>query len=300
MVACVAVGCDKDAKTRAKKEASAADFWPEAPKPSVGTAQRTFKYNPDNVNGYMMDANLATPAGAKISMSAKVNMQLGFAASKKPRGRDTFIRSATMDVHGSGQKMMVHIDHDTMSVDDGTGEKSFKRGDPRIDVGKIVDVPFGTITFTEQNKVEVTDNPDHMFSAQSGDSLGNTTVLFPDLPTQAVAPGYKWTLTRDWVLTNNMGKLHVTYNLEYVGDSACPSGAKSCAQLALGASSDDTSLVSNGITFKVSTAFAGKIFFDVEKNAIDESRLRFDLDLKAEGESVTLGGTLAIKPLATK
>jgi hypothetical protein len=293
-------GCGKDAKQRADKEASRADFWPEAPKPTAGTAQRSFKYNPDNVVGYQLDADLATPPSASQAMAAKVQMVLGFAASKTPRGRDAFIRGATMSVTGAGQRMNMHIDHDTIAVDDGTGEKKFKRGDATFNVADIVDKPFGTITFSDKNEVKVTDNPDHMFAAQSGDSLGNTTVLFPDLPTQPVAPGYKWTLVRDWELANKMGKLHLTYNLEYVGDSACPSGAKACAQISISASSDDTNLVSNGVSFKVSTAFAGKIFFDTEKSVIDESRLHFDLDLKAEGQSVQLGGTLAIKPVADK
>jgi hypothetical protein len=291
-------GCRKDAETPAKNEASAPDFWPEAPKPNASTAQRTFKYNPDSIVGYQIDAELSTPTST--ALSTKVKMVLGFAASKVPRGRDAFIRSATMDVHGEGQRLKMRVDHDSIAVDDGTGEKQFKRGDPRIDVAKVVDQPFGTIAFSDKNEVKLTDNPEHAFSAESGDSLGNTVLLFPDLPTQPVAPGYQWTIVRDWELANKMGKLHLTNHLEYLGDSACPSGAKECAQLKIDAASNDTDMTVNGTKFKVTTAFAGKIFFDTRRGAVDESRLHFDLDFKGEHEQMRLGGTFGVKPVADK
>ena len=52
-----------------------------------------------------------------------------------------------------------------------------------------------------------------------------------------------------------------------------------------------------GIDGKVTLAFAGKVFFNTDTGAIDESRERMDLELVAKGVDLTINGTFSLTPI---
>lgn len=93
-----------------------------------------------------------------------------------------------------------------------------------------------------------------------------------------------------------VARVDVTYHFEYVGDSACPSGVKRCAQIALTATSQDVETDQQGVKSKIGYGFAGKVFFDVDGGSIDESRVRMDMDIKVQGQEIAVRGMYIIKP----
>ena len=46
----------------------------------------------------------------------------------------------------------------------------------------------------------------------------------------------------------------------------------------------------------VSFGFAGKVFFDTERGAIDESRVHMNVDMAMQGQGMMVDGTYILKP----
>lgn len=287
--AALACACKDDPKSRSSKIVAASDFWPEAPKATKGSEPRTFKYKPESIQAYAMAVDIATSPGAEASVTAHVTMALAFAPGKAAGARDATLQGFDMQMAAPGQKMAMHLDHDRITIDAGTGQNVvLQRGQPGpIDVAAVVDTPIDTMTFADGYKVETVANPAHPFAKFGGDSIDNAMLLFPDLPSHPVKPGEKWSMTRLYAPGSGLGKFPVTFEFEYAGDSACPSGAKACALLEFTASSGKL----EDLTF----GGAGKVFFDTERGAIDESRVRLDIDVRAGGHSLPMGGSMAIK-----
>lgn len=296
--AIASVGCKDDTKKRSEAIANAADFWPEAPTPSTSAGARALTYNPDSVHGYQISAEIGTAPGATPSIAATMMLVLGFQAGKTLRSRDALIRNIDLDIKAPGQTMAMHLDDQGLTVQKGSeSPTTFKRGDRApLDVAALTDKPFTTLTFTEANQVEHQANTGHPFIKFGGDMLDTALVLFPDLPAQPVTPGYQWTTRRNVSLSQGAGRVDVTYHFEYIGDSRCPSGATSCAQITLTAASKDGETRSKGRSFKVRYGFAGKVFFDLDKGSIDESRFRMDMDVESGSQSMAAAGVFTVKP----
>ena len=291
--------CKGDAaKSRSEKAAKGNDFWPEAPKATKSDRARKLAYNPENVKGYTLGIDVGSLAGADLSITAKMTLGLAFAPGESPRDRVAKLSALDFDVNAAGQKMAMKLSGDTLTVDDGSGTPTtITRGqEGPLSLEAIVDKPFTTLTFGEDNKITAKGNPDHLFTDSGGDFLDTALVLFPDLPAGEIKPGHTWSVKRNVALGNNLGRVDVTYDFEYVGDGACPSGGTDCAQLAFTASSTDATAIANGVEVKVGYGFAGKVFFDVPKGVIDESRIRMDMDVKADKYKLPMGGTYTLKP----
>jgi hypothetical protein len=192
--------------------------------------------------------------------------------------------------------MKMKLDNDQLTIVDKGEPMTLKRGDAgAFDVGAMLDKPFTTLSFAN-NHLTVTSNPDNPFTALGGDMLDDALVLFPDLPVEAVAPGHTWTMMRTMPIGGGIGKFEVTYHFKYEGDGGCPSAAKSCAHLSFTASSKEATVQSEGVSVTASYGFAGKVFLDLERGTIDESRVHMDMDVKAAGQSLPMGGTFMVKP----
>lgn len=291
---------DKAPKERAVTAMAAKDFWPEAPAPTKGTAARTLAYKPESITGYTMVAKGGSPGDAKLRIDYDMTLALLFKDGATPRERNTYIQMLDMKMEAATERMKMRLDHDGMTVTSGTDAPvTLKRGDDGpLDVAGMVDKPFTTLVFTDANAVELRTIASHPFNelGGTGDMLDTALVLFPDLPQGPVAPGHTWTVTHDTPVGTTNTKVAVTYNFEYAGDSACPSGKPSCAQLHFTASSKNTEVQSEGNTVKLSYGFAGKVFFDTERGAVDESRVRMDMDASVKGINMLIGGTFVIKP----
>jgi hypothetical protein len=123
-------------------------------------------------------------------------------------------------------------------------------------------------------------------------------VLFPDLPTGAIQPGHKWSVTRNTEIGTTKAHIDIAYNFEYLGDGACPSGTPSCGLLMFTASAPPADAVTEeGRKVRVGYGFAGKVFFDHDRGAIDESRVRADLDVTVEGMQMPMAATYILKPV---
>ena len=303
VIACIA-GCqgrseEKRVETRADQASKAADFWPDAPKTTTTTgAARTITYNPANITGYSITIDLATAPGAEATVKVAMTLGLIFQPGTTARDRDARIQKIDLDLD-AGQKMKMHLDHAELSIDAAGKSTRLKRGEAGpLDVAAIMDKAFTTLTFSEANKVTVTSHPDHPLVSLGGDMLDNAMTLFPDFPAQPIAPGYKWTVKHNVPIGNNMGRIDVSYDFTYVGDGACPSGSPSCAHFTFTATSSDAAMETQGVMVKASYGFAGKVFFDTTRGIIDESRVRMDMDVRAEGHSLPLGGSFSVKPIA--
>jgi hypothetical protein len=298
-VSAVAVaGCKGNPKKRAEQVATAAEFWAEAPRPVASAGPREIRYRPENVKGYAMSIDVETPPGSRMVIDAKMTLALDFQAGTTPRSRDARIRLLELRASTGGKVTEMHLDRERVTVRSGPEPAAtFKRGDPGpFDLAAMVDLPFHTLTFTEDNQVRLTANREHPFGALGGDMFDTALVLFPDLPNQPVTAGHKWTLQRNVPLGQGAGRVDVTYHFEYVGDSACPSGAGTCAQITLTASSKEVETEQGGFKMTIGYGFAGKVFFDLDKGSIDESRVRMDMDVKVLDEDVSVGGLFIAKP----
>jgi hypothetical protein len=298
VVLAVVVGGCKEEEKKPPPPSPSSRFWPEAPTPRPIGGPREIRYNPDNIKGYAISVDVRTKPGSAVEVTAKMNIEIGFDVGAAPRSRDVRIRKLDLDVEGPGRIMKMLLDKDGFSVIDGSGPpKSGKRGDQGpVDVAAMVDNTFTTLTFTEDNQVRLASNAAHPFVALGGDVLDTALIMFPDLPNQVVTPGHKWTIERNVPLGQGIARVDVTYHLEYVGESACPSGAGTCAQILLTAATNEREIEQKGMTMTVAYRFLGKAFVDLDKGSIDESRVRMDMDVKVRGERIAMAGVYRIKP----
>jgi len=298
-IALLAIAACKSSTSPAPTAASDDKFWPEAPKPTSTSGTRSLAYKPESFTGYVLTASGGTPAGAEAHLDFAMTLALEFAAGAKPRERDASIAHLDLSVDAPGNKMSMKLDHDAMTIDmGGQPPMTVKRGDTNgPDIAGMTDRPFTTLVFGADNTVAVHVIPDHPWvQLGAGDMLDDTLVLFPDMPKDAVAPGYKWSITRNTAMGGTGTRVDVKYDFEYIGDGPCPSGAKSCAQIRLTGATKEKEVHEQGITANVTLEFAGKIFFDTERGAPDESREHMKLHLQGQGVNLSIDGTFALSP----
>ncbi len=303
VVACLALtGCKKEAaKSRAKQAAEATDFWPEAPMPTSKTGTKTFRYNAPNVGAYTI---LAEGGTTQKSLPLKFDMRLDvdFRAGEKPNERNAHMKLLTLSMDAAGKELKMRVDDQQFYFKEGAEETTLKRGEPApFDVAELTEKPITVVTFGEDNTVKLRAHPDHpfeTFGGGAGDMLDSALLLFPDLPTGAIAPGHKWKVTRNTPVGATEARVDVSYDFEYVGDGACPTGKTTCSLFAFTASTPGVDAVTDeGRKVHAAYGFAGKVFFDYEKGVVDESRVRADIDAKTEGISLEIGATYIIKPV---
>ncbi|NVB81905.1 MAG: hypothetical protein HOV81_26220 [Kofleriaceae bacterium] len=297
-------GCKKQAaKEVAKKDVAAKSFWPDAPKPTKTDVGHAFKYSPENITGYAMTATGGTPVGSGPAIDFKMAIDLAMKTGAAPNIRDAYIRTLDLDVKAPGNNEKMHLDGQVMTVKENAEDTvEFKRGDDGpIDVGGMTDQAFTTLEFTPDNKVVYHSIDTHPFNALGGeganDMLDNALVLFPALPAGEIKPGHTWKATHRTSVGATSAKVDLEYEFTYVGDGACPSGAASCALFAFtGESQKDATVHENGITMTAGYGLAGKVYFDLARNAPDESRVRMHLDAKTRGIAIKLDATYIVKP----
>ncbi|MEO8553302.1 MAG: hypothetical protein ABI678_25190, partial [Kofleriaceae bacterium] len=251
-----------------------------------------------NITGYTMTIDVASQPGAAAKITAKMLLALAFKDSASPTTRDAYMKKIDLDLDAAGQRMVMKLDNDEMSVTQGAEAMTFKRGDHgAIDVAAMVDLPFTSVDFAH-DKITIKSNNAHPFTSMGGDMLDDAMVLFPDLPEGAVQPGHTWKVVRTVSIGSNLGKTTVNYDFKYEGDGTCPSGAAACALLSFTASSKDVTVDHEGTKIKVGYGFAGKVYLDTAKGIIDESRVHMEMDVDAQGQKLPMAGTFVIVPNA--
>lgn len=301
---CAASGCKKDpANERAKKDVSAEAFWPEAPKATATNVAHAFSYKPDNVKGYVLTASGGTPPSSTPSLDFTMLIDLAMKPGSAPNIRDAYIQVLDLDMHAPGNNMKMHLDGKVMTVKENDEEQiELKRGDGGpIDVGGMTDQAFTTLEFTPDNRVLYQSVASHPFNQLGGDGandmLDNALVLFPDLPKGEIKPGHTWKNTHRTSVGATGAKIDLEYEFTYVGDGACPSGSPSCALFTFtGASQKDVAVSANGIDMTAGYGLAGKVFFNLERGTVDESRVRMQLDAHSKPLDMTIGATYIVKP----
>ena len=292
-------GCKDSAKKRATEAVQAPAFWPEAPKPTKPVGTRTFAYKPENISGFSMTATGGTPAASEAKLDFTMTLDIRLGAGKTPRERDASIEKLELTANMMSQRMTMRLDKDEMFVEQNGDPVRIKRGDDGpIDVAGMTDKPFTSFVFDEKNEVHMRAIADHPLNTLggAGDMLDSALLLYPDLPTQPVAAGYKWTVKRRTPVGATGSHVDVTYDYEYSGDSACPSGAATCSLFTFSAASKDVAVQSEGVAMTASYGFAGKVFFDHDRGTVDESRVRMNLDAKAQGMNLPIAATFIVKP----
>lgn len=298
LVALGSGGCKDSAKQRATEAVQAPTFWPEAPKPTKPAGTRAFAYKPENITGFSMNAEGGTPAGSEARLDFKMTLNVRLGAGKTPRERDASIENLELTADMMNQRMKMRLDKNEMFVEQNGDPVSFKRGDQGpLDVAGMTDKPLTTFVFDDKNEVHLRAIDDHPLNTLggAGDMLDSALLLYPDLPKQPVAAGYKWTVTRRTPVGATGSHVDVTYDYEYSGDSACPSGAATCSLFTFSAASKDVAVQSEGVAMTASYGFAGKVFFDHERGTVDESRVRMNLDAKAQGMALPIAATFIVK-----
>ena len=293
--------CKESAKERATRAVSGGNFWPEAPKPTKPEGPRAFAYKPENLTGFTLVGDGGTPAGSEANLDFKMTMNIALAPGKTPRERDASIENLDMTMNVMSQKIVMRLDRDEMFVEQNGDPVHLKRGeDGPLDVAGMTDKPFTTFRFSDANEVRLQAIEGHPLNelGGTGDMLDNALLLFPDLPQGPVSVGHKWTVKRKTPVGGTNAFVDVTYDYEYAGDSACPSGKPACSLFTFSAASSDVDVTSEGIAMRASYGFAGKVFFDHERGGVDESRVRMDLDAtaKQQGVKLKIAATFVIKP----
>jgi hypothetical protein len=251
-----------------------------------------------------MTASGGTPAGARPGIDFSMGLDLAMKTGAAPNIRDAYIRRLDLDIKAPGNNVKMHLDGQVMTVKENAEDTvELKRGDNGpIDVGGMTDQAFTSLEFTPENEVVYHSIESHPFNALGGeganDMLDNALVLFPHLPAGEIKPGHTWKATHRTSVGATGAKVDLEYELTYVGDGACPSGAASCALFAFtGESQTDATVHQNGITMTAGYGVAGKVYFDLARNAPDESRVRMHLDVKASGIALKLDATYIVKPM---
>ncbi|HEY5922530.1 MAG TPA: hypothetical protein VIV11_12700 [Kofleriaceae bacterium] len=306
-ITCVALVCaisckSEPAKTRAKKAADAKEFWPDAPKPTIKTGTRTFRYNPANLGPYHMFADGGS-TDSPIAITFKMILDLDFRAADAPTERNVHMTMLDMWMKAGPAKMVMRVNSNEFYFEQGEEKTSIKLGDKDspFDVAELTTRPLSIFTFDADGTVRVRANPDHPFETVGGggaeDMLESALVLFPNLPPAPIAPGHRWTVMHNTQLGTSQTRVDVEYAYEYVGDGACPSGTGTCSLLSFTASSPGVDATTEtGIKVNAAYGFAGKVFFSHDRGIIDESRVRADIDIKSDQLSMQLGVTYSVKP----
>ena len=301
VVAILSSGCkDKAPKERSQQASKASSFWPEAPKPTSTTGTRTFRYKPAEMTGYRIVAEGGTPPSAKMSVDFKMTLDLKLAPGAAPNERAVTMTLVDLTTNTPAEKMKMKLDDKGMFIEANGEPMTFKRDEPGpFDIAGMTDKPFTTLVFENDRHMKSRMIADHPFMARgTGDMLDSALVLFPDLPEGAIAPGHTWKTVRNTAVGGTETRVDVTYDMTYVGDGACPSGAKTCSLFEVTASSNKADVqTEQNITAKVSFGFAGKIFFNPDKGVTDESRIHMTVDAAALGQGITIGATYIVKPI---
>jgi hypothetical protein len=302
VLALVAVACKSDPKTRAKESADAKDFWPEAPKPTVTKETRQFRYQPANIGAYRMVADGGVTTGPTDQRLAfKMIFDLDFRPGPTPTERNAHIAAMDLTMKAGPAEVVMRINNDEFYFKQGADETRVRRGEKsNIDVAALTEQPISIVTFDPTaNTFRARPNPEHPLEqiGGAGDMLDSGLVLFPDLPTGAVAPGYQWSITRNTPIGSAKARTDIKYDFTYVGDGACPSGGASCSLLAFTASTPGVDVISDeGRKLHAVYGFAGKVFFNHERGAIDESRVRTVIDTEVNGMKMPIAATYRIAP----
>lgn len=300
-LALVLIACKSDPKARAKETAEADDFWPEAPKPTVTTGTRTFQYQPANVGRYKMVAE----GGSTGSIPLKFNMSLDLDFRPGPTAteRNAHLASMDMTMKAGPANMVMRINAEEFYFKERDEETRVRRGEESaIDVAALTEKPLSIVTFEPAHTFRVRANPEHPLEqlGGAGDMLDSGLVLFPDLPQGSVSPGHKWSVTRNSPVGSTNARVDIKYDFQYVGDGACPSGAKTCSLLSFSAATPGVDAVTDeGRKVHAVYGFAGKVFFNYERGAIDESRVRAVIDTETSGMKLPIAATYTIEPSAT-
>jgi hypothetical protein len=204
------------------------------------------------------------------------------------------LRKLTMKMDAATEHMEFDFDGQALTIKQGTDEPvTIHRGDDSpIKVEDLADKPVARLEFGTDGSVFPHPVEDPL---ELDDSLDTALILFPDLPTGEIAVGKTWTVKRTATLGNNLGAVDVTYTFVYAGDGPCPSGTGTCAHLTFTAASDNVHIEAEGHSGTAKYGFAGKVFLN-DKGAIDESRVRMDVDVDVEGHKLPMGGVYAVKP----
>ena len=297
VVALLLSACKESPKQRASEVAKADTFWPEAPKPTRTTGKRVLRYQPANVGRLRIAAEGGTPAGAAIAVDFDMTLDIATRAGSAPHERDTSIEQLALRMTAGPMRMKMRIDRDGMVVEDESGTTRFTREEPGpFDVAGMTEQPFTTLVFEDDRRLVTREKAEHPFQALgTGDMLDSALVLFPDLPADAIAAGERWTTTRNTPVGTAGSRADVTYEMTYLGDGACPSGAPSCAAIGLSAGAKDVQVkADSGRTGTASFGIAGKMFLDLDRGILDESRLRMDADVSLQGVALAIGATYTV------
>lgn len=287
----------KSARSKAKEALASKDFWPDAPPVTGADAASTLRYQPDNVGGYRLLIDVKSLPGSAASITADMTLGLAFRAGAAPRTRAGHINELKLNLDAAGQVVSMGLENEVLSMRADGQTMTFKRGEGGIfDVDKFLDEPFTTMTVSEDSKVTFAGNASHPMVALGGDMMDTALILFPDLPPGEVKPGATWNVTRDVALSSGMAHVTVRYDFRYLGTATCPSGPPVCAVLELQAESSTGTAEEDGVTVKVAYAFAGRIYFDTARGAVDQSRVYMHMDAKAQGMKVAIGGRYTLIP----
>ncbi len=289
---------DKKPTERATSAVSKSDFWPDAPKPTDTKASHAFAYKPENVTAYTMTAKGGTQPGSKVPLSFDMSLDLTFEAAGAPNERNAFIKKLSLDMNAAGQGMKMLLDNDVMKVDMQGESTTLRRGEPGpFDVGAMTDKAFSTVIFEPTGAVHMRTLEDHPFNQLGGNMLDEAMVLLPDLPAGNIPAGHKWSVAHDTTIGATNTKTRVTYDFVYVGDGPCPGGGKACSLFTFTATSPGVDLTTdNGMKAHAAYGFAGKVYFDLDRGIVDESRSRADIDVTVQGVDMQIGAVYLIKP----
>jgi len=291
-------GCNKeDAPTRAAKRAE--DIWPDAPPTTRRDLRHRLAYRPEATTGYLLLADVESEAGAAASIDVHMRMDVALRPASAPRDREIYLTRLELDMNSGGSSMMkMRLDRDTLEIRQDGDTVITRRGEPSeaVTVEGLTDLPVGTATFGEDGTVATRANAEHAFKdIGAGDMFDASLVLLPDLPAQEIAAGHRWDVKRS--LPIGGGVVPISFQFEYAGDGGCPSGAASCAHLRFTAASNKTEVEADGHKATVTYGFAGKVYFDLERGDVDESRFQMNIDARVAGREMPMGGVYTLRPL---
>lgn len=293
-----ALGCNsKDPRARAR--AAARDFWPDAPAVTRPDARRALRYQVARLPDYRLTIDVRTVDGSPGRLAVHMALGLALGDGPEPNSRAARVSELALDLGAMDRETGLKLEGDALTVRQGGEARTFRRGEGGLlDVDAFLDQPLTTLSIGDDRTVRFAPNRDHPLHARGGDMMDTALVLFPDLPPGEVTAGHTWSVDRNVRLGQGGSRTDVHYDLRYLGDGPCPSGAPTCAVIALEAASERATAHARGTDVTVAYAFAGKIYLDVERGVLDESRLYLHMEARTSGTTLRIGGTYRVTPVA--
>jgi hypothetical protein len=286
--------CAHDAHSRVR----VAEAWQDAPAPDRSPNALSIRYVASRFIAYSIHQEVKL--ASKINGRIVNDIVFHFRPGTSENSRDMLLYSFDNRTDIGGLHMNLHIDEHGMTESRGRVQRHMSATDrSRIDLPALLGSPILTLTIDpESNGIATSSTGAVWDTLTNGGALDLVILLFPEFPRGGMMPGRTWKVTRTVNLPNGLGSYPIEYELQYAGESPCPSTRNArCLQITIHGDSTGAKFKQGQHEGSLSIAYSGTIFASIDGGNVDEARLRLAADLEMSGAVSSIDSTIALKSI---